>query len=280
MGTSDGGADRRVTVLVTGAAGRVGSAIRPYLRERFALRLHDRRPTPRPEGDETVLVGDLASRSDVRAAVRGADAVLHLACVHGLDLRFEDSIDANVRATVHLLEEARLAGVARFVYASSHHVHGMHRLEGFAGDDAAYAPDAYYGLGKAFGELACATFARRPGLRIAVVRIGNADPQVADARSRRIWTSARDLAQLFTLCLTHPDVRHEVVYGVSDVADPIYPNERARALGYRPADHADDHLAPDYLPYERMPPRLGRDFVGGAYVAAPLPVPPAPEEEP
>jgi uronate dehydrogenase len=277
MDAGDGRAQDRPTVLVTGAAGRVGTAVRPFLRERFGLRLHDRVPTPDPSGDEGVVVGDLAKRADVREAVAGVDAVLHLACVHGLDLRFDDALDANFRATVHLLDEARLAGVARFVYASSHHVHGLHPLERFPGDSADYAPDAYYGLGKAFGELTCATFARRYDLRTAIVRIGNADPHVADARSQRLWTSARDLAQLFTLCLTHPDVRHEVVYGVSNVARPIYPNERARELGYRPVDHADDHLAPTFLAYEHMPPRLGRDFVGGAYVVAPLPVP---EEEP
>jgi uronate dehydrogenase len=226
-----------------------------------------------PRFDEAVVVGDLATRADVREAVVGVDAVLHLACVHGITLHFDESIDANFRATVHLLDEARLAGTLRFVYASSHHVHGLHPLDGFPGDAAEYAPDAYYGLGKAFGELACATFARRYGLRTAVVRIGNADPQVADARSRRLWTSAGDLAQLFAICLTHPDVRHEVVYGVSNAARPIYPNERAHQLGYRPRDHADDHLAPTFLAYEHMPPRLGRDFVGGAHVAAPLPVP-------
>lgn len=259
------------TVLVTGAAGRVGSAVRRFLRERFDLVLFDRVASPAPQTGERVLVGDLAVRTDVRAALVGVDAVLHLACVHGLDLAFDDSLDANLRGTVHVLDEARRAGVRRFVYASSHHVHGAHAREGFAGDDAPIAPDAYYGLGKAFGELACALHAQRFGLEVCMVRIGNADPQVADDRTLRLWTSARDLAGLFHLGLTHPDVRHEVVYGVSICPDPLYRNERAAELGYRPRDRALDHLAPDFVPFEAMPERLGRAYVGGAYMVAPLP---------
>jgi uronate dehydrogenase len=261
----------RPTVLVTGAAGRVGTAVRPFLRERFDLVLFDRVASPAPAAGERVVVGDLALRSDVRAALAGVDAVLHLACVHGLALAFDDSLDANFRGTVHVLDQARRAGVRRFVYASSHHVHGAHPREGFAGDDAAFAPDAYYGLGKAFGELACALHAQRFGLEVLVARIGNADPQVADDRALRLWTSARDLAALFAIGLTHPDVRHDVVYGLSECPEPLYRNRRALELGYRPRDRALDHLAAGYVPFEAMPERLGRGYVGGAYMVAPLP---------
>ncbi len=261
----------RPAVLVTGAAGRVGSAVRPFLRERFDLVLFDRLASPAPRPGERAVVGDLAVRADVRAALAGVDAVLHLACVHGVELAFDDSLDANFRGTVHVLDEARRAGVRRFVYASSHHVHGAHARAGFTGDDAAYAPDAYYGLGKAFGELACALHAERFGLEVCVARIGNADPEVADDRALRLWTSARDLAELLAIGLTHPDVRHDVVYGLSDCPEPLYRNERASELGYRPRDRALDHLAAGFVPFEAMDERLGRDYVGGAYMVAPLP---------
>lgn len=259
------------TVLVTGAAGRVGSAVRRFLRERFDLVLFDRVASRAPQPGERVVVGDLAVRADVRAALVGVDAVLHLACVHGLELAFDDSLDANFRGTVHVLDEARRAGVRRFVYASSHHVHGAHERDGFAGDAASFAPDAYYGLGKAFGELACAMHARRFGLEVLVARIGNADPQVADERALRLWTSARDLAELFAIGLTHPGVRFDVAYGLSVCPEPLYRNERALELGYLPRDRALDHLAVDFVPLEAMPERLGRAYVGGAYMVAPLP---------
>ena len=260
-------------MLLTGAAGRVGSAIRPYLRDRYALRLFDLVPVPDPHDQETVIVGDLASPDAVRDAVRGVDAVVHLACVHGLALRFESSLDVNFRGTMHLLDAMRAAGTDRLVYASSHHVLGLHPRNGFAGDDALLAPDAIYGLGKAFGELACTTYARRYGVRTLIVRIGNADPTVADDRALRMWTSARDLAQLIGIGLESPKVACDVVYGTSICPDPLFQNRRAQELGYEPEDRAEDHLDPGFLPYDAMPPLLGRAYVGGAYAAADLPVP-------
>ncbi len=258
-------------ILITGAAGRVGTAVRPYLRERFALRNFDVLPVPDLAPGEEMVVGDLNDARDVRAAVAGVDAVLHLACVHGLGLTFEASLDANYRALAALLEATRQAGVTRFVYASSHHVFGLHRRDGFDPGVAALAPDAYYGLSKAFGELACSMYAHRYGLRTLIVRIGNADPQVADDRALRLWVSARDLAQLFAIGFDHEAIAFDVVYGVSICPAPLFSDARAERLGYRPLDRAEDHLATDFVPYEAMPPRLGRDFVGGAYVMAELP---------
>ncbi|MBW6455036.1 MAG: NAD-dependent epimerase/dehydratase family protein, partial [Trueperaceae bacterium] len=158
-------------------------------------------------------------------------------------------------------------------YASSHHVYGLHRRAGFDHASQPLAPDAFYGLGKAFGELACSLYAHRYGLRTLVVRIGNADPTVADDRALSLWVSARDLAALFTIGLTHPDVRFDVVYGVSRCPNPVFHDEVAVRLGYRPVDRAEDHLAPGFVPYEAMPERLGRDFVGGAYAVVALPEP-------
>ncbi len=258
-------------VLITGAAGRVGRAIRPFLRERFALRHFDLLAVPDPDPREEVVVGDLNAPHDLRAALDGVDAVLHLACVHGLALSFEDSLDANYRATLALLEATREAGVNRFVYASSHHVFGAHRREGFDAATLPLAPDAHYGLGKAFGELACSMYAHRFGLRTLIVRIGNADPTVADDRALRLWVSARDLAELFAIGVAHPAIGYDVVYGVSTCPSPLFDDPVARRLGFQPRDRAEDHLDAGFVPYEAMPPRLGRDYVGGAYALTRLP---------
>ena len=259
------------TVLITGAAGRVGTAVRPHLCQRYALRNFDVLPVPDLAPGEEMVLGDLNDAPAVRAAVDGVDAVLHLACVHGHELSFEASLDANYRALIALLEATRRAGVKRFVYASSHHVFGLHRREGFEAGTAPLAPDAYYGLSKAFGELACSMYAHRYGLRTLVVRIGNADPQVADDRALRLWVSARDLAQMFAIGISHEAIGFDVVYGVSSCPSPLFEDARAARLGYQPLDRAEDHLAPDFVPYEAMPQRLGRDYVGGAYVMIELP---------
>jgi uronate dehydrogenase len=132
-------------ILITGAAGRVGTAIRPFLRTDFSLRLFDRVAVPDTVGDEEVMIGDLTRPADVRAAVEGTTGVVHLACVHGLEIGFEQTLDANYRAMLYLLEETKRCGVQRFVYTSSHHVVGNHRSESFVDDNALLAPDGFYG---------------------------------------------------------------------------------------------------------------------------------------
>ena len=237
----------------------------------------DRVPAPEPRAGEEVVVGDLADYATVRRAVEGVDAVLHLACVHGLELRFADSVPTNFTGTMNLLEAMRDAGTRRHVYASSHHVLGAHvsgsTTEPLADDELGVAPDAIYGLGKAFGELASRMYAERYAIRTMVIRIGNADPLVGDGRSLRMWTSARDLSQLIGIGLNDERVRFEVVYGVSRSPQPLFANTRAAELGYRPVDEAGDNLAPGFVPYDDMPERLGRDYIGGAYAANDLPAP-------
>lgn len=260
------------TLLITGAAGIVGSALRSLLREHYSLRLLDRRHVGELQPGETEIVGDLTDPVLVDQAVEGVQGILHLACAHGTDISFQATVEPNYHATLYLLEAAQRHGVRRFIFTSSHHVVGQYRTdtaESF--DDAPAAPDSYYAMSKVFGEAACAAFTQRYGMGTFVIRIGNADARVSDARRLRMWTSARDLGQLVRLGLEHPNVRHEVVYGVSESPNPLFRNRRARELGYVPQDNAKDHLAPGYLSYEAMDPATsGRDHVGGAYAGAQL----------
>lgn len=260
------------TLLITGAAGIVGTALRPLLREHYQLRLLDRRPVADLQPGETEIVGDLSDPAMVDQAVQGAYGILHLACAHGTDIAFQTTIEPNYHATLYLLEAAQRHGAKRFLFASSHHVVGQYRTDAAETfDDAIPAPDSYYAISKVFGEAACAAFSKRYNLATFIIRIGNADAKVSDARRLRMWTSGRDLAQLVRIGLEHPEVRQEIVYGVSESPNPLFSNSRARALGYQPKDNAQDHLAPGYLAYEAMDPNSsGRDHVGGAYAGAPL----------
>ncbi|QCI12850.1 NAD(P)-dependent oxidoreductase [Pseudomonas putida] len=260
------------TLLITGAAGIVGTALRPLLREHYQLRLLDRRPVGDLQPGETEIVGDLTDPALVDRAVQGTYGILHLACAHGTDIAFQATVEPNYHATLYLLEAAQRHGAKRFLFTSSHHVVGQYRTDAAETfDDAIPAPDSYYAMSKVFGEAACAAFSQRYDLATFIIRIGNADAKVSDARRLRMWTSGRDLAQLIRIGLEHPEVRQEIVYGVSESPNPLFSNGRARALGYQPKDNAKDHLAPEYLPYEQMDPHTsGRDHVGGAYAGAPL----------
>lgn len=86
----------------------------------YELRLLDLRPI---EGEPEAIVADLADKAAVREAVRGVDAVLHLAGI-SLEAPFEKILEANIEGTYHLYEAAREEGVGRIVFASSNHAVG------------------------------------------------------------------------------------------------------------------------------------------------------------
>jgi len=105
------------TVLVTGAAGAIGTRLLPVLRERGwrTRALVHRRPV---EGADEQSPGGLADADSLRAAVDGARAVVHLAAVTHAR-REHQYMAVNVAGTEHLLDAATQAGVARFVYVST-----------------------------------------------------------------------------------------------------------------------------------------------------------------
>ncbi len=110
------------TVLLTGAAGGVGTLMRNLLPAfGYELRLLDVRPI---EGDPDAVTADLSDRAALREAVRGVDAIIHLAGI-SLEAPFEKILKANIEGTYNLYEAAREEGVARIVFASSNHAVGF-----------------------------------------------------------------------------------------------------------------------------------------------------------
>ena len=73
------------------------------------------------------------------------------------------------------------------------------------------------------------------------IRIGNVADAPVDVRRLSIWVSARDLTRLVEIGIEHPELRYEIVYGVSDNARSWWDNANAVRLGYRPQDRAEDH---------------------------------------
>ncbi|OGK95277.1 MAG: UDP-glucose 4-epimerase [Elusimicrobia bacterium GWA2_69_24] len=123
-------------VLVTGGAGYVGSVLVPRLLERgFRVRVLDlylfgdhvlRAVKDHPGLEE--IKGDIRDQALRRQALRGCDAVIHLACISNdpsfaLDPELGKSI--NYDAFIDLVDAGRDAGVRRFIYASSSSVYGI-----------------------------------------------------------------------------------------------------------------------------------------------------------
>jgi uronate dehydrogenase len=65
------------------------------------------------------------------------------------------------------------------------------------------------------------------------------NPKPIDKRRLSIWFSPRDLAQLVSIGIDHPDIKFEIVYGVSKNKRIWYDNSNALRLGYRPQDDSE-----------------------------------------
>ena len=229
------------TVLITGAAGAIGTALRDGLRSGWKhLRLTDSRPIPNPTPNEEPIVADVSDRAAIEAMMQGVKAVVHLTGVGG-DYSLEDLFQVNARGVFDVFECARLAGVERIVYASSNHAFGCYPITETVTPDLPPRPDSMYGAFKVFGETILRTYFDRHGIRSVAMRIGTYRTLPIDQRSLATWLSPGDVARLVDASLRHPDPGCLIVNGYSantriKTLDPNW-----AFLGYAPQDNAEDH---------------------------------------
>lgn len=249
-------------VVLTGAAGGIGSALRGPLRERAELvRLVDTEEVEAPAEREEAVVLDLRDLDGLVEAFRGIEAVVHLAAVPA-EAAYEEIAEANLRGTFHVFEAARLAGVRRVVFASSNHVTGFYRRDERISPAAPPRPDSLYGASKVFGEALGSLYADKFGLEVVCLRIGAFEREPPEGVSRPMWLSPDDMTRLTWAALTAPGVHFHVVYGLSRTGSPWWENDEAAArIGYDPRDEIDVDDATG-------PGRQGDPFTDDAYHAA------------
>jgi len=235
----------RKKLLITGAAGRIGTAFRARYGDRYDLRLVDVRPVPEP-GDHEARAGDLAQLDQARAACEGIDTVLHLAADPSPRATFYGTLlPLNIQMTYNIFHAAVEQGCRRVVFASSIHAVNAYPLDYQIHPEDPVLPGDLYGCTKVWGEALCAYYSRREGLSCIAVRIGafGTDEMVADSADSRLlalWVSHRDLCQLLFRCIEAPDeVRYLLVQGVSDnQLKRMDIGSARRLLGYAPEDNA------------------------------------------
>jgi uronate dehydrogenase len=227
-------------ILVTGAAGHIGTMLRTRLaREGRTLRLLDIAPIT-PGTDEEVVTASITDLNVMAAACTGADAVIHLAGIPG-EAPWKDILEVNIDGTRTVFEAARRAGVGRVIYASSNHAVGFAPRASFPVPDYAFpAPDTYYGVGKVASEGLASLYHHRYGLDTICVRILTCAELPTTPRSLSTWLSPDDAGRLFEACLTAPSPGFRVIFGVSaNTRGGWVSLGEARALGYEPKDDAE-----------------------------------------
>ncbi|SOD93855.1 NAD-dependent epimerase/dehydratase family protein [Blastococcus haudaquaticus] len=259
-------------VLVTGAAGRIGTWLRGGLPERgWAVRSLDVVPVPDVRPGEEQVVADVTDLVAMVDATEGASAVVHMAGISG-ESTWPAIRHANIEGTFCALEAARLTGVPRVVLASSNHATGYTpRPDGglLREVDAPPRPDTYYGVSKVTMEALGSLYVDRYGLDVVCLRIGSAFPEPTTTRQLSTWLSPDDTVSLVDAALTTPSPGFSVVWGVSANTRNWWDLSAARALGYEPQDDAEVYA--EALIEVHGEPDLGDQVhgrVGGEYTTA------------
>src|SRR5512139_1626162 len=139
-------------VLVTGAAGGVGTRLRKLLKGVYPqLRWSDIRKPDDLAADEAFMTADLSDMAQVEKIVAGIDGIVHLGG-YSIEGRWDTILQSNIVGTYNMFEAAYRAGVKRVVFASSNHAVGFYPRSQKIGVDLRVRPDSRYGVSKAFGE--------------------------------------------------------------------------------------------------------------------------------
>ena len=102
------------TVLITGAAGGIGSRMRQLLKGIYPrLILSDRVTPANLTSDEEFIAADLTDRSAMENLLKGVDGVLHLGG-QAMEAEWDVIHGANIVGCYNLFEAAQINGIRRF----------------------------------------------------------------------------------------------------------------------------------------------------------------------
>lgn len=265
-----------MSVLVTGAFGRVGTALIDNQSGEFEYSYFDRQKHPELEA----TIGDVTEYDDLADALAEHSHVVHLAAVPEVDADWQSVLESNIIGSYNCLEACREQQIESVILASTNHVVGMYEQEHapelygkkydlLLNHHSPPRPDSYYASSKLFMEglgryyVENYEFPKQVyALRFGSIRPSEYDHPFGDAerdvekgdwereseayqrsvrRMKATWQSRRDAAQLIECCLADSHVEFDVFYGVSDNDRRWFDLERARSiLGYRPEDNGEE----------------------------------------
>lgn len=237
-------AERR-SVLVTGAAGRIGAYFAEHSHDKYNLRLmvhtlDDEAEALRKYGE--VAEGELTDLARMKELCRDIDTVLHMAGDPEPSALWSSLLESNIVGAYNTFVAAKAAGCRRVVYASS-----IHAVSGYPPDVQVKTcepvnPGDMYGVTKCFGEALGRYMAEQEGLSVLALRIGAFQPIEAAQHEGSIgmldaFVSQRDLNQLIERCIDAENITFAILNGLSDNRFKRLDISDARALvGYAPQD--------------------------------------------
>lgn len=232
-------------VVLTGACGRVGSALWPAweAENRYDLTLVDLNPIAGARSK--VEVGDLRDHDFARRICAAQDVLISLAYVRDTNVGEPEGGMTDIGMQMQLFEIAHRAGVGKIIYASSNHASGWNEK---ISDPPVFStvdqinPDGWYGAMKCMAEAAGKYLVNVCDRRFIAFRIGTFHDTSEPESLRRCSTllAPADAVQLFTLAIDYEGPEKFVLaYGASENVHGEHVgfldlSDAKRILGYKP----------------------------------------------
>jgi UDP-glucose 4-epimerase len=233
-------------ILITGGAGFIGSHLaEQLLATGNSVRVLDNLSTGKRANLSThaqleFIQGDIRDRNLVLDAVRGVQAIVHLAAVASVQASVDDPTgthETNFDGTLHLLEAARQEQVRRFLYASSAAVYGDNTRLPLV-EDEVLNPLSPYAADKLAGEYYLRFYHAKYGIEttafrffnifgprqdpsspysgvisIFVERVSQGEPVIVfgDGRQTRDFVYVGDLVKLLSQALVRTETAGQVI---------------------------------------------------------------------
>ena len=196
-------------VVVIGGSGFLGSHTADELTHRgFKVVIYDQTPSPWLSDKQEMVVGDILDLEALQTALQGARYLYNFAGIADIDesrSRPFETINLNVMGAATTLEASRLAGIERFLYASTMYVYSpfgsFYRASKQAAETIIEAYQEQYGLDYTllrFGSLYGPRAQSWNGLRkyvSQVVQTGKLE-YFGTGKERREYIHVRDAARL------------------------------------------------------------------------------------
>jgi nucleoside-diphosphate-sugar epimerase len=229
-------------VLITGAAGNLGTKLSSAFANRYDLILLDRQRIDGP----TAVCADFSTYDKNWATYFGnVSVVIHLAANPNERARWHELIRDNIDSVLNICHACVKNKVARLIFASSCHTMGGYRDKNvdLITADMEPLPDSDYGASKLIGEKICQSFSEQYplsviGLRIGWVPRGDQRPSRETGRwLRGLWLSNRDLVQVFEKSIEAKNMKFEILYAMSNNEGMNWDLETTmKTLSYKPQD--------------------------------------------
>ncbi|MCX6049793.1 MAG: NAD(P)-dependent oxidoreductase [Chloroflexi bacterium] len=243
-------------ILITGAAGRIGSFLTNQWKDQYDLVLTDVR-APKETFGFPFTSANLTEMEKIQALCQGIDTVIHLGADPSMEAAWESLLPNNIIGTYNVFEAAAQANVRRVVYASS-----VNAVFGYPVDQQVHTsmpvyPINLYGATKCWGEAAARVYAHLKKFSAICLRFGavsyrpGTNPEydgryTPDYEYLDIILTMEDLTKLVTASVeAADDLWYGVFQGVSNNRWKRLDITDARAIiGYEPTDDAFTFIKP------------------------------------